>query len=73
MKIRLRHKALLACVFVALGLPANFVWWRFIYDILAQGESDNVRLLVSVLVYIGFWSTFIAFVAYTICVMESDK
>lgn len=73
MSIKEQHKALFACVFIALTLPANFIWWRFVYDILAFGESNDEQLLVLNMVSLGFFSTCVTLAAYAIGIMVGDK
>lgn len=73
MSTKEQHKALFAGVLITLGLPANFIWWRFVYDILAQGESAGVEFLASSLTFLGFCATCVAFAAYAIGIMEGDK
>lgn len=73
MSTKQQHEALLVCVLITLGLPVNFSWWRFVYDILAQGESAGVEFLASSLAFLGFCATCVALAVYVKCRMEGDK
>lgn len=39
---------------LGLGVPANYMWWRFVFVCLSAGESDAAIVVLQVITTVGF-------------------